>query len=203
VERWVAEQNVTGDPGQYSQDTWYVLYRPSSYAPIWPRYACLARVGECPDLGRGSSCPIGGPTVAFALSRLLAILLPRPALLLNWTLQSWPATYYHLTGFHDLPTPHTLLTVSSPICLSSMSSSSYLANPKPAHLAGQRGPPPSRSDGSCSCGATDYRRDSGIIVLNRCHHAFHLACLTSWFEYRRYRCPICQASYSPTKAAQR
>ncbi|KAJ5127703.1 hypothetical protein N7448_008482 [Penicillium atrosanguineum] len=90
-----------------------------------------------------------------------------------------------------------------PICLSSLLSNPYLTNPEPTHLAGQRGRSPAHSNGSCSCGATDSRRDSGILVLNRCHHAFHLACLTSWFEYRRYRCPICQESYSPAKAAQR
>ncbi|KAL2811782.1 hypothetical protein BJX63DRAFT_268806 [Aspergillus granulosus] len=32
---------------------------------------------------------------------------------------------------------------------------------------------------------------SGIMVLNRCAHAFHARCLASWFEYRQYRCPIC------------
>lgn len=97
----------------------------------------------------------------------------------------------------------TLLTSPSPICLSSLLSNPYITDPEPAHLAGQRGPSPVRSDGSDSFGASCSRRDSGILVLSRCHHAFHLACLTSWFEYRRYRCPICQESYSPAKAAQR
>ncbi|KAJ5203851.1 uncharacterized protein N7498_004730 [Penicillium cinerascens] len=90
-----------------------------------------------------------------------------------------------------------------PICLSSLSSSPYLADPEPVHLAGQPGLSPARSEDSCSCGARDARRDSGILVLNRCHHAFHFSCLTSWFEYRRYQCPICQASYSPAKAVRR
>lgn len=94
-----------------------------------------------------------------------------------------------------------------PICLSSLSSTPNLTYPKPAQLP-RRQPPrrdtsPDPSDGSC-CGAaaagTSPRRDSGILVLNRCHHAFHLSCLSSWFEYRHYRCPICQASYTPSDA---
>ncbi|KAJ6177869.1 hypothetical protein N7519_008330 [Penicillium mononematosum] len=49
----------------------------------------------------------------------------------------------------------------------------------------------------CSCGAQHSPPDSEVLILNRCKHAFHLDCLKSWFEYRRYKCPICQASYSP------
>lgn len=96
-----------------------------------------------------------------------------------------------------------------PICLSSLSSTPNLAYPKPAHVPRRQSehdtsPAPSDADadadGSC-CGAADgSRRDSGILVLNRCHHAFHLRCLSSWFEYRHYRCPLCQASYSPNDA---
>ena len=36
-----------------------------------------------------------------------------------------------------------------------------------------------------------------IRILNRCNHAFHASCLASWFQYGQFRCPICQASYSP------
>ncbi|KAL3448475.1 hypothetical protein BJX65DRAFT_63906 [Aspergillus insuetus] len=32
---------------------------------------------------------------------------------------------------------------------------------------------------------------SGVLILNRCTHAFHARCLASWFEYGQYRCPIC------------
>ncbi|KAL3456079.1 hypothetical protein BJX64DRAFT_52444 [Aspergillus heterothallicus] len=32
---------------------------------------------------------------------------------------------------------------------------------------------------------------SGVLILNRCNHAFHASCLASWFEYGQYRCPIC------------
>ncbi|KAL4781330.1 hypothetical protein BJX76DRAFT_19257 [Aspergillus varians] len=32
---------------------------------------------------------------------------------------------------------------------------------------------------------------SGVLILNRCNHAFHKTCLASWFQYRQYRCPIC------------
>jgi hypothetical protein len=32
---------------------------------------------------------------------------------------------------------------------------------------------------------------SGVLILNRCTHAFHTRCLASWFEYGQYRCPIC------------
>ncbi|KAJ0425277.1 hypothetical protein BJY00DRAFT_204998 [Aspergillus carlsbadensis] len=31
----------------------------------------------------------------------------------------------------------------------------------------------------------------GVLILNRCTHAFHARCLASWFEYGQYRCPIC------------
>ncbi|CEJ59576.1 hypothetical protein PMG11_08195 [Penicillium brasilianum] len=90
-----------------------------------------------------------------------------------------------------------------PICLSSLSSSPYLVCPEPARLPrGQRKPPGCRSAEIPHSEVKDPRRNIGILVLNRCHHAFHTACLASWFEYRRYRCPICQASYSPTDTAQ-
>ncbi|KAJ5933076.1 hypothetical protein N7516_007565 [Penicillium verrucosum] len=86
-----------------------------------------------------------------------------------------------------------------PICLSALSSSPYLACPDPAILAhGQHNyNPTARPDPRCSCGAQHSPADSEVLVLNRCKHAFHLDCLKSWFEYRRYKCPICQASYSP------
>ncbi|KAK4866581.1 hypothetical protein LT330_008134 [Penicillium expansum] len=86
-----------------------------------------------------------------------------------------------------------------PICLSALSSSPYLACPDPAVLShGQHNRnPTTRPDPRCSCGAHHSPPDSKILVLNRCKHAFHLDCLKSWFEYRRYKCPICQASYSP------
>ncbi|KAL4872125.1 hypothetical protein BDV12DRAFT_7009 [Aspergillus spectabilis] len=32
---------------------------------------------------------------------------------------------------------------------------------------------------------------SAVLILNRCNHAFHTACLASWFKHRQYRCPIC------------
>lgn len=97
---------------------------------------------------------------------------------------------------------HADTHTSSPICLSSLSSSPLPVHPEPAHLARQRNLSPAGSDESFSCRAMDTRRDSGILVLNQCHHAFHASCLTSWFEYRHYRCPICQTSYSPVKRSR-
>ncbi|KAJ5139388.1 uncharacterized protein N7515_004236 [Penicillium bovifimosum] len=79
-----------------------------------------------------------------------------------------------------------------PICLSALSSSPYPCCPDPAVLAHHQ-----QSD---LCGA-HHPPESKILILNRCKHAFHLACLRSWFEYRRYKCPICQASYSPDEEA--
>ncbi|KAJ5471225.1 hypothetical protein N7530_008582 [Penicillium desertorum] len=88
-----------------------------------------------------------------------------------------------------------------PICLSALSSSPYLACPDPAVLApGQHNQTPNtatRPDPHCTCGAQHHPPDSEVLILNRCKHAFHFDCLKSWFEYRRYKCPICQASYSP------
>ncbi|KAJ5557014.1 hypothetical protein N7494_000929 [Penicillium frequentans] len=82
-----------------------------------------------------------------------------------------------------------------PICLSSLSSAAYLSSPESVHLSGSpRHHSPVRSDDRS---IPDIGNDNSIIVLNRCHHAFHSTCLTSWFEYRHYKCPICQASYSP------
>ncbi|KAJ5438996.1 uncharacterized protein N7458_009994 [Penicillium daleae] len=90
-----------------------------------------------------------------------------------------------------------------PICLSSLSSSPYLVFPEPARLPhGQRKLSNCVSGEYSYSGAKDSRRHSGILVLNRCHHAFHTACLASWFEYQRYSCPICQASYSPADTVQ-
>ncbi|KAJ5545538.1 hypothetical protein N7535_006076 [Penicillium sp. DV-2018c] len=80
-----------------------------------------------------------------------------------------------------------------PICLSALSSSPYPSCPDPAVLAHHQHPG--------KCGA-HRPHESEILVLNRCKHAFHLACLRSWFEYRRYKCPVCQASYSPDEEAR-
>ncbi|KAL4883996.1 hypothetical protein BJY04DRAFT_20200 [Aspergillus karnatakaensis] len=38
------------------------------------------------------------------------------------------------------------------------------------------------------------RRTTGVLILNRCNHAFHTACLASWFQHHQYRCPICAES---------
>ncbi|OJJ38355.1 hypothetical protein ASPWEDRAFT_35973 [Aspergillus wentii DTO 134E9] len=38
-----------------------------------------------------------------------------------------------------------------------------------------------------------------IVVLNRCGHAFHSSCLASYFENRRYKCPMCQTTYFPAE----
>ncbi|KAJ5778842.1 hypothetical protein N7457_006562 [Penicillium paradoxum] len=89
-----------------------------------------------------------------------------------------------------------------PICLSALSSSPYLASPDPAVLAHDQSNPTTRPDSHCPCGAHHDPPGSEVLVLNRCKHAFHLACLKSWFEYRRYKCPICQASYSPEDKAR-
>ncbi|KAL4803264.1 hypothetical protein BDV18DRAFT_45387 [Aspergillus unguis] len=42
---------------------------------------------------------------------------------------------------------------------------------------------------------------SGVLILNRCNHAFHRSCIAIWFQYQdrrpevgagaQYRCPIC------------
>ncbi|PYI22681.1 hypothetical protein BO99DRAFT_440488 [Aspergillus violaceofuscus CBS 115571] len=57
---------------------------------------------------------------------------------------------------------------------------------------------------SSSCGSTDLDAEhppktekpqqDEVVVLNRCNHVFHAACLVLWVEQHRYRCPICQAS---------
>lgn len=93
-----------------------------------------------------------------------------------------------------LTTPH------SSICLCALSSPVYPTYPHTAILArSQRNQSPIRADDPHARVALDPGHET--IVLNRCKHAFHLACLKSWFEYRRYKCPICQASYSPEEEA--
>ncbi|KAF7717052.1 Uncharacterized protein PECH_000758 [Penicillium ucsense] len=78
-----------------------------------------------------------------------------------------------------------------PICLSSLSSTSGLLPPEPARLPHNHRKP-SDSSGSTAFSRVDFdtekgwRRDSAVVVLNRCHHVFHKACLASWFEYRRH-----------------
>ncbi|KAJ5984833.1 hypothetical protein N7499_008953 [Penicillium canescens] len=86
------------------------------------------------------------------------------------------------------------------ICLCALSSPVYPTYPHTAILArSQRNQSPIRADDPHARVALDPGHET--IVLNRCKHAFHLACLKSWFEYRRYKCPICQASYSPEEEA--
>ncbi|KAK9647275.1 hypothetical protein HCH54_005987 [Aspergillus fumigatus] len=49
-------------------------------------------------------------------------------------------------------------------------------------------------------GTSDLRptpEAASLLILSRCGHAFHHSCLASWWEYRPYRCPVCQASYAP------
>ncbi|PYI31929.1 hypothetical protein BP00DRAFT_446162 [Aspergillus indologenus CBS 114.80] len=41
---------------------------------------------------------------------------------------------------------------------------------------------------------TEKPQPDEVVVLNRCNHVFHAACLVLWVEQHRYRCPICQAS---------
>ncbi|PYH82222.1 hypothetical protein BO82DRAFT_353792 [Aspergillus uvarum CBS 121591] len=40
----------------------------------------------------------------------------------------------------------------------------------------------------------EKQQQDEVVVLNRCSHVFHAACLVLWVEQHRYRCPICQAS---------
>ncbi|KAJ5595398.1 uncharacterized protein N7459_001606, partial [Penicillium hispanicum] len=87
-----------------------------------------------------------------------------------------------------------------PICLSSLSSSPYLPLPKAAHLPSSGGDSSAAISDNVSPPHGEMSvHDNCIIVLNQCHHAFHLTCLTSWFEYRHYKCPLCQAAYSPAE----
>ncbi|KAJ5825413.1 hypothetical protein N7474_002551 [Penicillium riverlandense] len=90
-----------------------------------------------------------------------------------------------------------------PICLSALLSSPYLARPEPALIQPDgRNPSPTRSHSSaspshCEVPSGSTRGDSEILVLNKCNHTFHSACITSWFNYRCYKCPLCQTSYAP------
>ncbi|PYH48135.1 uncharacterized protein BP01DRAFT_353981 [Aspergillus saccharolyticus JOP 1030-1] len=82
--------------------------------------------------------------------------------------------------------------------------------PQPAWI-----PPRSGGHGShpdLETGLSDWRRGSlssassdldtapapgqanDVLVLKRCNHVFHAACLVLWVEQHRYRCPVCQAS---------
>ncbi|KAJ5757331.1 uncharacterized protein N7511_006025 [Penicillium nucicola] len=91
-------------------------------------------------------------------------------------------------------------TCSICLCALSLSSPIYPTSPHPAILArGRRPNSPIEVEDPHARAALDPGHEP--IVLNRCKHAFHLACLRSWFEYRRYKCPICQASYSPEEEA--
>ncbi|KAJ6021179.1 hypothetical protein N7540_006683 [Penicillium herquei] len=100
--------------------------------------------------------------------------------------------YAQDTWYVPLASSLSLIPAPRAICLSALSSSPYLSMPELAHLPDT---PPSKPNDEKH--AHDPLSENCIIVLNRCHHAFHLTCLTSWFAYRRYKCPICQASYSP------
>ncbi|PWY72296.1 hypothetical protein BO70DRAFT_364834 [Aspergillus heteromorphus CBS 117.55] len=86
---------------------------------------------------------------------------------------------------------------SCPICLSGLLAPSQdtLPYPEPACIAPS--PPDEATPESMERGRAGGGRN--ILVLNRCHHAFHASCLASWFEYHQYRCPTCQTSYSPRR----
>ncbi|KAL4995833.1 hypothetical protein BDV10DRAFT_123799 [Aspergillus recurvatus] len=71
----------------------------------------------------------------------------------------------------------------------------------PRNLSLRRGPSPeTRSYTNMGTSASSSLSRRGVLTLTRCNHAFHTACLTSWFEYRRsqthaqceYRCPVCK-----------
>ncbi|KAL4738571.1 hypothetical protein BDV11DRAFT_134456 [Aspergillus similis] len=73
------------------------------------------------------------------------------------------------------------------------------------HLS--RGPSlESRSHTNTSTNASGSLGHSGVLILTRCNHVFHTACLISWFEYLRvqshaqcqYRCPVCKDSLGAT-----
>ncbi|KAL4776028.1 hypothetical protein BDW60DRAFT_105791 [Aspergillus nidulans var. acristatus] len=67
------------------------------------------------------------------------------------------------------------------------------------HLS--RGPScETRSHTNTSTDASGSFGHRGVLILTRCNHVFHTACLASWFEYLRvqsraqcqYRCPVCK-----------
>ncbi|KAL6236716.1 hypothetical protein BDW75DRAFT_104231 [Aspergillus navahoensis] len=71
----------------------------------------------------------------------------------------------------------------------------------PRNLSLSRGPNPEiRSHTDTSINASGSLSRRGMLILTKCNHAFHTACLASWFEYRRaqthaqcqYRCPVCK-----------
>lgn len=114
-----------------------------------------------------------------------------------------PCLIYPILSFFAIYHGISMLTRASSICLSALMSSSYLALPDPVHIQSDgRNRSPTRSYNSASPSHSEVslgspRGDSGILVLNKCKHAFHFACINSWFNYRCYKCPLCQTSYAP------
>ncbi|KAJ5484876.1 hypothetical protein N7539_004864, partial [Penicillium diatomitis] len=203
IEQWIEGQNAGSDVAQQSQalcwDFWgtrYDVMRGSPKARWWT---------VCPTAPRQRSGCLG--------TALGASGHEQPPPVLATPIQSWQhpsigkgPTLDHMAINFGVSWKK-LIGFSSPICLSSLSSTSGLLSPEPARLPHNHRKP-SDSSGSTAFSRADLdtekggRRDSAVVVLNRCHHVFHKACLASWFEYRRYRCPICQTSYSPGQAGR-
>ena len=108
------------------------------------------------------------------------------------------------------PCANPNLSLASTICLSPLvfrssqqqpdSTPAMIPTPEPVWIPATH-PDRYPQDTEQALTDTDHRLSprplEEIRVLNRCNHAFHASCLASWFQYGQFRCPICQASYSP------
>ena len=108
------------------------------------------------------------------------------------------------------PCANPNLSLASTICLSPLvfrsshqqpdSTPALIPTPEPVWIPATH-PDRYPQDTEQALTDTDHRLSprplEEIRVLNRCNHAFHASCLASWFQYGQFRCPICQASYSP------
>ncbi|RMJ22511.1 hypothetical protein PHISP_06625 [Aspergillus sp. HF37] len=86
-----------------------------------------------------------------------------------------------------------------PICLSPLvhTAVANMSYPEPALISLHRRPSGEPSVETGHCHSNECPGHDRILVLSRCNHSFHPACLAAWFEYRRYKCPMCQAPYFP------
>ncbi|KAL4818339.1 hypothetical protein BDW67DRAFT_15680 [Aspergillus spinulosporus] len=124
------------------------------------------------------------------------------------TVQTLPRCQQHIP---PCPSPPETAHIAHPLshshsepCIPSTNNDDESTRPQfrfPWNLHLSQGPSrETRSHTDISTNTSGSLGHRGVLILTRCNHVFHTACLTSWFEYRRvqsnaqcqYRCPVCK-----------
>ncbi|OJJ97523.1 hypothetical protein ASPACDRAFT_45617 [Aspergillus aculeatus ATCC 16872] len=86
------------------------------------------------------------------------------------------------SGLGDWRRGSVPLSLSSSSCSTELDAEQQQQQQQQQHAPTEKQPP------------QPHPQQDEVVVLNRCDHVFHAACLVLWVEQHRYRCPICQAS---------